>query len=528
MALLPILAWAIPLLLYVTLASRLIGARVGFEYDEALYVESAVFLLHGGGGAPPFMHDAASWMPAFGKRWPLMIIPYVGTVKAFVALPVFAVFGVSAGAARFAGVILGGLGIVGLVVLIRREASPTAGLITGLALAIHPSYLDLTVFDNGGVSVWMAAMGLGALALASYLRRPSRVSAGLLGLAAGLGVWGRANLLWLVASAALAAVVVFGRRAVPAKAHVAAMLAGGAVGAMPLVVYEITSRFATLRFMATSRQALSGPLVMHRLRDMAGAMVSDDEQRAIWWGPSLRPWEVWIGGILLALTLLAVLLPSISGELEIARWRRAFAATALALAGILISSRLNVSQHHLVAVLPFALGSVSMLAVEIGGRWRKAVRFLAATGVGFAVLLLSWDVRIVRGLQRTGGHGVFSSGLGEVTAYLESSPVPPERLKILDWGFQNSLYVLSAGAVHGTEVFWGATEQASARGISWESEIRDGGSFLLFRTPALPPSPAARGFRKALEEYRGPRRATTFSERSGTPLAEIIEIPQTP
>jgi hypothetical protein len=511
------LSWAIPLVLYVALASRLVAAGVGYEYDEALYVESAVFLLHGDGGAPPFMHDAASWMSAFGRSWPLMIIPYVGTVKAFVALPLFAVFGVSAEAARFAGILLGGLGIVGLVVLIRREVSPIAGLFAGMVLAIHPSYLDLTVFDNGGVSVWMAAMGVGALALANYLRRPSALSAGLLGLAAGLGVWGRANVIWLLASAVLGALLAFGRRAVPPGAHFAAMIAGGVAGAIPLVVYEVASGFETLRFMANTRQALSVGLAARRLRDMAGVMISDDEQRAIWGGPPLRPWEIGVGAALLALTLIGIFLPPRSGEPEIARWRRALSITTLVLAAILIASRLNVSQHHLVAV--------STLSVEVSRRSRRAVPLMAATGAGLAVLLLGWDARIVSGLERTGGGGVFSSGLGQVAAYLESSPVPPERLKILDWGFQNSLYVLSAGAVHGTELFWGATEAASTRGITWESEIRDGGSFLLFRTPSLPPSSAAQGFLKALGEYRGERRGRTFYDRPGAPLAEIIEIP---
>jgi hypothetical protein len=82
--------------------------------------------------------------------------------------------------------------------------------------------------------------------------------------------------------------------------------------------------------------------------------------------------------------------------------------------------------------------------------------------------------------------------------------------------------------VYGSEIFWGATEEASGRGRPWELEIREGGAFLLFQTPSLPASPAALGFRKALEEYRGPRRTKTFFERSGTPLAEVVEIPGGP
>ncbi len=81
-----------PLSLYAVLATRMLRAGVGYEMDEALYVESAVFLLHGQ-GTPPFVHDPASWVTVFGRRLPLMIIPYVGAAKAYAALPLFAAFG---------------------------------------------------------------------------------------------------------------------------------------------------------------------------------------------------------------------------------------------------------------------------------------------------------------------------------------------------------------------------------------------------------------------------------------------------
>src|SRR5262245_65412708 len=93
------------LLLHVGLASRLIRAHVGYQYDEGLYVSSAVFVLHGV-GVPP-TRDYGRWIADNGRRWPLMIIPYVGTTKALVALPLFALFGITPETARFSGVVLG-------------------------------------------------------------------------------------------------------------------------------------------------------------------------------------------------------------------------------------------------------------------------------------------------------------------------------------------------------------------------------------------------------------------------------------
>lgn len=520
------LSLLLPLAIYAALARRLIQTGVGYQMDEALYVESAVFMLRDGSGTPPFVHEPAAWITLFGRRWPLMIIPYVGTVKAFTALPLFAAFGISAETARFAGVLLGGLGIAGLVALIGTQASPAAGLITGLLLAIHPSYLAFTVFDNGGVSVWMGAMGLAALALVNHVARRSTASAFLLGIAAGLGVWARANFSWLLLAFAAAALLAGGRRALPGKRQVAAAAAGGLLGAMPLLVYEAASRLATLRFIAETARPLSGHVIVQRLRGLIELMVSDSEQRRIWSGPPLPDWQWSVGAVLLTGVALSLIVPSGRGKPAISRWRQQLALSAILLTVILISSRLHIAQHHLVAVQPLALASLAILAVEVAPRYRRAVPVLMAAATGLAVLSLSWNLRTERGLRETGGRWTFSSGIYEVSRHLESHPVPPGRLKILDWGFQNNLYVISGGAVHGNELFWGATKEASSRGFTWDAELADGGTFLLFQFPTRP-SPitfASEGFSKALESYRGPRREQLFVDRLGSPFARLVKV----
>ena len=517
------LSLILPLSLYAGFASRLIAADVGYQYDEALYVESAVFMLRGS-GTPPFVHDSASWITLGSRSWPLMIISYVGATKAFVAAPLFILFGISAEVARYSGVLLGGLGIAGLVVLIGREVSPAAGLIAGVVFGIHPSYLDYTVFDNGGVSVWMAGMGLISLSLANHLRRRTMLSALLLGICSGLSVWGRANSVWLIASVIGAALLVFGRRAIPAKNHLAAMLIGGLLGSFPLIVYQVNSRLAMFQFMASRRQASAGRDDQW-LRKLAELMISDGEQRLIWSGPVLTRWEMGIGAALLILVVLALFVRIGDGGTMIARWRRAFAVSAGLLTGIMVASRLGVRQHHLVAVLPLAVATLAIFSVEIVRRFRAAVPVLATIAAGLAVLWVSWDLRIDRGLRRTGGKRVWSSGLYDISSYLQSRPVPRDRLKLLDWGFQNNLYVISGGSVSGSELFWGATREHSARGISWTSEIRDGGSFLLFLSPL---SAATEGFSEALADHSGPRREKLFFDRSGSPFAAIVEIAPTP
>jgi hypothetical protein len=514
-----------PLALYAGFASRLITAHVGYEMDEAIYVESAVFVLRGS-APPPFRYDYESWLSTRGRRWPLMIIPYVGTTKAFVALPLFAIFGITAPVARLSGVLLGAVGIAGLVTLIGKRIDPIAGLILGIALSIHPSYLDLTVFDNGGASVWMASMGLLCLALENHLRRQSNGSALLLGIAAGFGVWARANVLWLFASLIAAALFAYGRRALPPRAQLRAIAIGGCAGALPLLLYEVGSGLATFRYIETASRPLSLEKVAERFRELAELMISDGEQRGIWLGPPLPFWEIGIGAALLAVVLCCLFLPGAAESPALGRGRRAFAMSAVVLSALMLASRLGIRQHHLVAVLPLALGALVILSLEIVRRWRPAIPLLATVGFGLLLILLSWDIRIDRGLRASRGTGIWSSAIDDVGRYLQSHPVAPRRLKILNWGFQSNLYVGSGGSVHGSELFWGATRMRSSRGNTWESEIRDGGSFLLFLFPTGPAflDAAAQGFAQALQKHEGPRRETRFLDRSGSPVALLVEI----
>jgi len=259
---------------------------------------------------------------------------------------------------------------------------------------------------------------------------------------------------------------------------------------------------------------------------MAELMVSTRQLRGIWGGPGRLAWEIALGAALLALVVLAALWPAAAGEPHVSAWRRAGAAAAVSLVAILAVSRLPVGQHHMATILPPALGALALGAVELRKRWPRSAPVLAAAGAALALAWLSWNVRIERGLLRTGGRGVWSSALEAAVRELRSRPVRPERLKILDWGFQNPLYVLSRGTTSGTELFWGATPERSSRGVAWADEMRDGGVFLLWADDTG--SVAARAFRSALAAAAPNALVTDFAGREGEPSIRLVEISATP
>ena len=98
------------LVLYCLLATVLILQRPGLHYDEALLVLGSVHMRH----SPAELtlpHDPDTWY-CFGHRClPLMTVRYVGAVKDYLCVPLFALFGTRAEVVRFASVLLSVLGI---------------------------------------------------------------------------------------------------------------------------------------------------------------------------------------------------------------------------------------------------------------------------------------------------------------------------------------------------------------------------------------------------------------------------------
>src|ERR1700719_4618051 len=82
----------------------------GLFYDEAVFFSGAVQVLNSG-QEPTFAHDPWSWGTAFGRRWPIMVLPYIGAVRDYLALIPFSVFGPNYYTARILTTLAGAFGI---------------------------------------------------------------------------------------------------------------------------------------------------------------------------------------------------------------------------------------------------------------------------------------------------------------------------------------------------------------------------------------------------------------------------------
>jgi len=192
--------------------------------------------------------------------------------------------------------------------------------------------------------------------------------------------------------------------------------------------------------------------------------------------------------------------------------------TFLFLGGFLFFSRMPIAEHHLIVLVPLAIAiavfACFMLASQY--RWGRAV----ATGLAIVYFssAIYWQVAAVRGLWNSGGIGQWSDAVVPLSEYLQQK-YPGQEIKILDWGLQNNLYILSDGKIHSREIYDNAPAEQG-----WLEHIRQGGVFLL-NGPANRQFPApSEAFLNALAIARPPMRRFTVNQQNGVPYAEIIEI----
>jgi hypothetical protein len=504
---------------YCLWAILFIQAKPGFHYDEAIDVLGSVHLRHSHADLT-LPHSPDTWFCVKKHCFPLMSAPYIGAIKEYICLPLFAILGPRAEVVRLVAMTLGALGIIGIATLLGRQVSYPVAAAAAWAMAIHPSYLDMTVLDNSAFSPWMGAFGLLCIAASRYLDVPNPRTAFWVGATVGLGVWARANYVWLLAALFAALVISAGRRLLLPFSHWAFIVVGGLIGGLPFLVYQALSRGGTWE--AAGMFPASGTLTersLHRLWMLSETLFSDGEHQRIWDGPALPEWQLWLFPTVIAVScLVCLIVKQRHGFLP-----RTAALTLLIFTGVFFSTSITVAEHHLVTLVPIAVMVVALAGWELMHRTRWARASVIAVAAVYAGSAVYGQFATLNGLRRTGGVGPWSDGIFELTKRLRAD-FPGQELKVLDWGLQNNVYVLSDGRVRTREHFGRATVDKTDWNVQWIEEIRRGGVFLLNGPQNRQIPAASTGFLRALAEGRPTMRRYTVPQRSGVPYAEVIEI----
>ncbi len=480
--------------MYLLLACALELPHRGLQYDEALMVIGAVQMLHSP-EMPSVPYDPDTWQCVGGRCFPLMTVRYVGAWKEYVTLPAIAALGAMPEVIRLVTILWSALAVWG--------AGRLAGGWAAWLLAIAPSFAAHTAFDNGAVAGWMGALGLLFVFLARHRENGRLLDAAAAGAAAGLGLWCRANFAWLLAAALAAFGPALWRWARGAPRQAAAAVAGGVAGSVPFWWYQVISRGGTFQALDMFRaEGTWAELLTARAGMLARTLLADLEHRAIWDGGALPEWQTGVAAVLFSAALVAALLrPGLP---------RGAAVTAMGFLALQFSSRLPVAEHHFVPLLPLA-AVVAALGMPAGRGMRLAL------AIPYAALALLAQVEAIEGVQRTGGTGQWSDAVADVRDTLERE-FRGRPVRILDWGLQNSLFVLSGARLRTVEDF----------GTEWQERVAAGGLFLLNGPENTFYTGPRETFLAVIAGLERPVRRLVFRQRSGAVFAELYDVPADP
>jgi hypothetical protein len=162
---------------------------------------------------------------------------------------------------------------------------------------------------------------------------------------------------------------------------------------------------------------------------------------------------------------------------------------------------------------------VTLAAGDLCLRWPPGRILAACVAVLYLGCAADWNVTAARQLRATGGVGLRSNAIDKVAAYLQRH-AKGRKVKVLDWGLNDSLLVLTGGQIDSAEIF----QDAGAGGKPWKEEIVPGSVYVLRSAEtAVFPEPGE-AFRRTLAEKQLPFRRTQFRQKAKGWYAEVIEI----
>ncbi len=396
----------------------IVAGWCGLHQDEALFLKA--------------IDDPAGCAFSIGKgNIALMIMPYVGTLKAALYLPYLKIVPVTPFALRlpmlFSLVAIAGLSLrfwLGL-------GSFSAVLLTAILFIAHPLFVLPIVMDWGPVAL--------QLLLSTLLLFAVRGTAHLwVGILAGLMVWDKAVAIWVLAAVVVSAAIFYPARA--RRFFHWRVAVGFLLGAAPYLYFrwQVPHAMSDLRTELVSDELWPKLFAARHSLDgsaMLGYLFPVDPP------PTLH-------GIVASVALLAVAGIAVRRRLPAFFWT----ATAMALGAMMLTGGAGGSIHHHVLVWPLlAAAACTTLAALPQPRW--------AVAIAFAFLAFSQLSAWVPYFQAAavGPRREWTDVTSQVAAELARPGACPGGVFALDWGLTDNLTALGRGryrVLMGADDWW--------------------------------------------------------------------------
>jgi hypothetical protein len=466
---------ALILCLYFLLAGLAFLKTTGVEDDETIF-------------AMPFLKPwgGASTIRIGHSRVPLMIMSYIGTLKAWLYRPMFRIFGTGIVAIRLPMLLAGVASVWLFFLLLRRIAGQRAALIGCALLAVDATYLLTIDFDWGPVALQHLLLIGGFLLLVRFCQERSHAALFWGFCLLGLAIWDKALAVWMLSGTGVAALVVYPRRiwGLMTRRRVALAVLGFTLGALPLITYNVKSHWVTFR--GNFHKDFSDlPGKARMLRDTArgggvfGWMFNEDWQTASPHPPQglVQQASAKISSLaghprhdlFFEAFLLALVLTILARGEALRAILFALIAGTIAWVQMAITAGAGGSVHHTILLwpLPQLVVAISFASASYRLPRRAGIAVLAIVGMVLTLSggLVGAEYHYVS--YRYGGAPVWSDAIYSLNDYMKT--LPPSHIFCVDWGILDSLRLLSHGTLPGLLV---GNDPIGQPSLSPDDEIR--------------------------------------------------------
>jgi 4-amino-4-deoxy-L-arabinose transferase-like glycosyltransferase len=429
---------------------------LGIQNDEAIFAYA--FLQPRGGYTVRFGHS----------HLPLMLMSYLGTLKAWIYRPIFAVFAPSVWSLREPALLFGVASVWLFFLLLRRIAGARAAVIGCGLLAVDALYLLTVSFDWGPVALQHLLLVGGMLLLVRFYQEGSAGSLAWGFFLLGLAMWDKALAVWMLSGMAVACAVVFPRQirrvATPRRAAVAALCF--ALGALPLIVYNVNNRFDTFRghHYNTGEIAEKARMLMNTANGTAlfGWLADEDWQTAAPHAPANALERVSSAvselagqprhNLLVYAFVLALLLAPLARGGDLRAILFVLMAMAVQWGQMAITVDAGGSVHHTILLWPLPEMAIAVSFAAASRRLGRAA-IPAAAGI-LAVTMAAGVLQIneyYRLAWRNGGAQNWTDAIFPLSEKMKD--VHATEVYSVDWGILDSLRLLNRGKLHQEAIF---------------------------------------------------------------------------
>jgi hypothetical protein len=508
----------------------------GLYYDELFQLTTALAFVKGELGS------AVAWVPGTevsiaGHPLPLMAHSYIGAVKTVAFVPVAGAFGISPASVRLFTISVAALSLVFTYLFASRLfRSSAVAAVAVVLLACDPSFLIYSRVDFGPSVFMFLFKAIGLWQLVEWWRSGRLRSLVIGSFAFGLGVYDKANFVWIVAAVLLAALALDARgvRRRLDRRSLAWAAGAFALGCLPFLAYNVSWPPRSLEPALKGTLHVSGgnpsgnPFVQFglRVRQLVQLLDGDTVSELLTGRHGGAP-------VLPVLAFTAAIV--IAALYSIGRLRGRFRpAMFVVVSGLLVLAASAITPggsypHHVLLSYPAPHLALAALLVEGVSLARRRAR-LAVTMVAAALIAATVSVSVetstdvLSRLRTTGGTGNFSDGIYALERDLVRHD-RHSRLVFVDWGIYQNIVALSGGDLRGVEVWEPLNAKGPVRGSVLAELDNPSARYVLHAAGATNfPRARSRFFAVLRATGRRARLERAVATRLGRPLFEVYRV----